>query len=170
MRAAAVDIWSQGGKDGVEAPYDRFLTADHQAVATLRPPDPAAGPDVHIVDALGFQFRGAANIIVVVGVAAVDHHVVTFEEWDEAHQCRIDHRRRHHHPGGAGLFQRLCELFERRRPDRPFLDEGLYGFRLEVINDALVAGPQRRRTMLVPMRPSPIMPNSMEFSLLLGSS
>ena len=95
------------------------------------------------MDALRFQFGGAADVIVVVGVAAVDDHVVAFEERDEGLQRRIDHGRRHHHPDGAGLFQLLREVFERRRPDRPLFDECLHGFRLEVVNDALVAGPQK---------------------------
>ncbi len=118
-----------------------FLTADHQTVAPLRPPDPAAGPNVHVVDALSFQLGGAAEVIVVVGVAAVDDHVIAFEEGDKGVQRRIDHRRRHHHPDGPGFFQLMREVFERCRPDRPLFDECLYGFRMKVVNDALVTGP-----------------------------
>ena len=138
-----LDTWGEGGEDGVEAPDDGFIAADHQAVSPLRPPDSAAGPDVHVVDALRFQLGGAADVIVVVGVAAVDDHVVAFEERDEGLQRRIDHRRRHHHPGGAGLFQLVREVFERCRPDRSLFDECLYGFRMKVVNDALVTGPQK---------------------------
>ena len=116
-----LDTWGQGGENGVEALDDGFLAADHQAVAPLRPPDPAAGPDVHIVDALGFQLGGAADVIVVIGVAAVDDHVVAFEQWDKRLQRRIDHRRRHHHPDRAGLFQLVREVLERRCPDGPSL-------------------------------------------------
>ena len=138
-----LDTRRQGGEDGVEAPDDGFLAADHQAVASLRAPDPAAGPDVHIMNALRFQFGGAADVIVVVGVAAIDDHVVAFEQRDEGLQRRIDHRRRHHHPDRARRFQLTREVFERCRPDRPFFDDCLHGFRLEVVNDALVAGPHK---------------------------
>ena len=136
-----IDTWGQRGEDRVEALDDGIFAADHQAVAALRSPDPAAGSDVHIVDAFRFQIGGAANVIVVVGVAAVDDHVVAFEERDEGLQRWIDRSRRHHHPDGARLFQFLREIFERRRPDRALFGERLHGFRLKVVNDALVAGP-----------------------------
>ncbi len=76
----------------------------------------------------------------IVGVAAVDDHVVAFEERDEGLQRRIDHGGRHHHPDGAGRFQLLGEIFERRRANRAFFGECLHGFRMDVVNDALVAG------------------------------
>jgi hypothetical protein len=34
----------------------------------------------------------------------------------------------------------MREVFERHRPNSPLFDECLYSFRLEVVNDALVAG------------------------------
>src|SRR5579872_5205045 len=67
-----LDTWGEGGEDRVKAPDNGFITADHQAVTPLRPPDPAAGPNIQVVDALRFQLGGAAEVIVVVGVAAVD--------------------------------------------------------------------------------------------------
>ena len=136
-----IDTWSKGGEEEVETPDDDFIPTNHQAVAPLRPPDSAAGPDINVVNAFRFQLGGAANVIVVVGVAAVDNYVVVFEEWAEGLQRWIDHGRRHHHPDGAWLFQLMREVFERRRSDRPLFDECLYSFRLEVVNDALVAGP-----------------------------
>ena len=138
-----LDTWGQRGENGVDAPDDRFITADHQAVPSLCPPNPAAGPHVHIVDALRFQFGSAADVIVVVGVAAVDDHVITFEKWDEGLERRIHHGGRHHHPDGAGRFQFLREVFERCCPDRSVFGERLCGFRMEVVNDALVACPQK---------------------------
>ena len=79
----------------------------------------------------------------VVGVATVDDHVVTFEKWDEGLERRVNHGGRDHHPDGARQLQFFCELFQRRRRDRPVFDERLCGFRMEVVNDALVARPQK---------------------------
>ena len=53
----------------------RFRSPDHQAVAALKAPDPAAGTGVHIGDAFGFKLAGAPDIVHVVGVAAVDDDV-----------------------------------------------------------------------------------------------
>ena len=138
-----LDTRGEGCKDRVETPDDRFVTADHQAVSTVHPPDSAAGPDVHIVNAVRSKFGGSADIIVVVGVAAVDDHVVAFEQRDKGLQRWIDRGRRHHHPDGAGLAQLMHEVFERRGPDRPLIDECLDGFRVDVVNDAPVPGLQQ---------------------------
>ena len=82
------------------------------------------------MDALRFQVGSAADVIVVVGVAAVDDHVIAFKERDEGLQRRIDSGGRHHHPDGAGRFQLLSEVFERCRPNRTFFGERLNDFRI----------------------------------------
>ncbi len=156
-----LDTRRERRKDRVETPDGRFVAANHQAVSTVHPPDPAAGPDIHVLNAACTKFGGPADVIVVVGVAAVDDHVVVFEERQEGAQRGINRHRRHHHPQGAGLTQFMHEVFERRCPDRPRLHECLDGLRMDVVNDALPSGAQQRRTMLFPIRPSPIMPNSM---------
>src|SRR5215831_5420321 len=56
----------QGGKDRVEMFDDPSFAADHHAVAAFQPPDTAAGADVDIVDALGRQLLGAANVVDVI--------------------------------------------------------------------------------------------------------
>ncbi len=91
----------------------------------------------------GLQVRSTADVIVVVRVAAVNDRVLALEKWDEGLQRRIDRSRWHHHPDGAGRFQLLRKVFERRRSDCTLFDERFYGFRMAVVNDALVAGPQK---------------------------
>jgi hypothetical protein len=66
------DAGGQGREDGVQVLNDRLFAADHQAVAALQPPNPAAGADVHVMDARGRERLGAVNVVHVVGVAAVD--------------------------------------------------------------------------------------------------
>ncbi len=135
----SLDTRSQGDEERVETSNDGFLAADHQAVAAFRSPDTAAGPDVYVVEALRFQLGGAANVVAVIGIAAVDDHVVAFEQRDKGLQRRIDHCRRRHHPDGARLLQLLGKVLERRCPDRPLLYERFHSFGLEVVNDALVS-------------------------------
>jgi hypothetical protein len=94
------------------------------------------------VNALRLQFGSAADVIVVVGVAAIDDHIVLFEERYECLQRLIDHGGRHHHPDGARRFSASSgEVFNRRCADRTVFDERLRGFRMNVVNNALVTGP-----------------------------
>ena len=43
-------------------------------------PDAAAGADVDVMDPLGGEFLGPANVVDVIGIAAVDEDVVGFEQ------------------------------------------------------------------------------------------
>jgi len=58
---------------------DRVLAADHQAIATIESGNAAAGADVHMVETLCAQGCRAAQVIMVVGIAAVDDHVALVE-------------------------------------------------------------------------------------------
>ena len=51
------------------------------------------------------------------------------------------------------------EVVEVGRPDRPLRRQRLDGRRLQVVDDALVPAAHERRTMLAPIRPSPIIPS-----------
>ena len=52
---------------------DSFVrSSDHHAITAVNTPDAAAGSDIDVVDALAFQFAGAAHVILEVGIAAVD--------------------------------------------------------------------------------------------------
>jgi hypothetical protein len=55
------------------------VAADHHAVADLQAPDAAGGPDVDVVDALRVEVAGAADVVVPVGVPAVDDGVALLE-------------------------------------------------------------------------------------------
>jgi hypothetical protein len=116
-----IDVGGKSGKDGINALDDGIIAADHQAVSSLRPPDPTAGACVHIVNAFRLKLGRAADVIVVVRVAAIDDHVVGFEERNDGLQRRIDHSGRYHHPDGAGHFQLARKIFKRIRPNAPSL-------------------------------------------------
>ena len=63
---------------------DLGLAADHLAEAALQSPYAAAGAGIDVVDALGAQRLGAAEVVDVVGVAAVDQDVARLEPAGES--------------------------------------------------------------------------------------
>ena len=67
----------------VEPLHDLGLPADHEAEAALQPEHPAARPDVDVVDVLRRELLGPGDVVAVVGVAAVDHHVTGLQQRDE---------------------------------------------------------------------------------------
>src|SRR4029077_6675077 len=67
--------WSQCFEDGIEMFDDVRFATDHLAVAALEPPDAAAGANVNVMQVLGGQFFRAADVINVVGIAAVNNYV-----------------------------------------------------------------------------------------------
>src|SRR5215471_9360342 len=69
----------QRRKNRVETLHDRPFAADHHAVAALQTPDAAAGSDIDIVDAVRSQFLGAADVVDIVGIAAIDQNVVRLQ-------------------------------------------------------------------------------------------
>src|ERR1035441_9114002 len=87
-----IDARGQCGKDRIDTLNNGIIAADHQAVASLRSPDPTAGSGVHIVNALRRQFGSAADVVVVVGVAAIDDDITLFEERDKRLQRLIDRK------------------------------------------------------------------------------
>ena len=58
--------------------------ADHLAEAALQSPDASAGADIDIVQTLSGQFLSAANVVDVVGVAAVDDDVARLRSGSKA--------------------------------------------------------------------------------------
>src|SRR5262245_22886297 len=66
---------SQLSEYRIEVLHHRRLAADHQAIASLASPDSAAGPDVDVVDALRTELLRPADVVDVVGIAAVDEDV-----------------------------------------------------------------------------------------------
>ena len=159
-------LGGQRGEDGVDALNDSFVAADHQADNLVPPPRPRRWSRHPDSECPSVWLCGPADVIVVKGVATIDDRVVPIQRRGQGIQRRIDYGGGHHQPDRAGRFQFLREVFERRSPRLFIFGECLHGFRLEVVDHALVAGPYRRRTMLVPLS-SPIIPSSMWFSFHL---
>src|SRR5579885_454232 len=70
----------QRGKDRIEMLDSALLPANHQAVAALKPPNASARPHIKIVNTLRLQRGSAANILMVVRVAAIDHYISGLKE------------------------------------------------------------------------------------------
>jgi len=74
------DARGQGTEDWIEVLHDCVLATDHMAVATFEAPDATADPDIDVVQPLCFQFPGTANVVVIVGITALDDDVLGFEQ------------------------------------------------------------------------------------------
>ena len=130
-------------EDRIESLDDRLLAADHQAVAAFESPDAAAGADVDVVDLLRGELGGAAKIVDVVRVAAVDEDIVRLEQRQQLGDHRIDDGRRNHQPNRTGFGELLDEVGERRGPQHRLLDKSLHHLRRLVEDHALMpAGDQ----------------------------
>ena len=92
------------------------VAADHHAIAPLDAPHAAAGPDVEVAYALGFEPTGTAHIILVMGVATVDQDVVAIHAGAETHHRRLSRvSGRQHHPDGTRLVELDHQIIERGR-------------------------------------------------------
>src|SRR5258705_9104292 len=77
-------------EDGVEMADGIVFAADHLAIAALESPNAAARADIHIVNAFRREFLGAANVVDVVGVAAVDDDVAGLKLRSQVVQRGVD--------------------------------------------------------------------------------
>ena len=107
------DAWRQRGEDRIEMRDDCRLAADHLAEAALESPDPAARPDVDVVDAALAERGAAPDVVGEMRVAAVDQDVVSLNMWRQPIDRLIDHRGGDHHPDRARRAQLRDELVDR---------------------------------------------------------
>ena len=117
----------------------RVVAADHQAVADLEPPDPARRPGVDVVDALVLERGVAADVVVEVGVAAVDDRVAGLEVLEQLLDLRLGRvARRDHDPDRARLLELGHQLGDREGADRALALDLLRLLGGPVVGDDLV--------------------------------
>src|SRR5215218_2173510 len=135
-----LDPGSKAGEDRVE-PLDCAIgAADHQAVAAIEAEDAAAGPAVDVVDPLLAHLLGAADVVAVVGVAAVDDRVPLLQHRGHVlNRLLGDLPRRDHHPDRARRAQLRGHLLQRGGTGRAIALQLGDGVRVEVVGDDLVA-------------------------------
>ena len=88
-------------------------SADHEAVAALRAPDAAAGAHVAVLDALFSQLFGAANVVNVIRVSAVDQDVALAQQLLEGLNLLVHHARRNHQPHRLRRLELVHKVLER---------------------------------------------------------
>ena len=114
MRSADSTPGRQRGEDRVEPLDGAVGAADHQAVAALEAEDAAAGAAVDVVDPLLADLGGAADVVAVVGVAAVDDRVAGLEHGGHVLDRLLgDLAGRDHHPDRARRAQLRGQLLQR---------------------------------------------------------
>ena len=138
MRGAVTDPGASAAKIGSRSPHDVDLAADHHAVAALESPDAAAGPNVDIMDLLGLQLGGPADVIVIVRVAAVNQDVTRLEPADKLRDRRVDDRRGTISQIARGGFSLATNSSRLAPPDGPFLDKRIRRSAMNVVNHAFL--------------------------------
>ena len=86
----------------------------------------------------GGQPLGAAEIVPIVGIAAVDEHVVAGQQRRQNVQRGVDARRRHHEPERARRSQLLHQLLERAGGSGPLSRDRLDLLRVAIESHDLV--------------------------------
>jgi hypothetical protein len=127
-------------EDRVEMIDDLLLAADHHAEAALQPPDPARGPDVDIMDALGGAIPGAMDVVTIEAVAAVDDDVARRRDAAQGLDGLLGRRAGgQHHPVDPRRFQLGGDVLQRGCRRRPVLGQGVDRATIAVEADDLMA-------------------------------
>ena len=135
------DARGQRLEDRVEVLHGLIRAAHHHAVAAGDPPHAAGGADVNVVNSLGLERRGATDVILEVGIAAVDDRVAGFHQLGEVVDGRLGGvAAGDHDPRRAGLRELRDEFLERRGADGPLGDELGDALGAAVVDDAGVTG------------------------------
>ncbi len=104
----------QRAEDRVEHRDDVLLAADHHAEATIKPPHAAGCADIDIVDAFFLQHLGAANVVFVERISAIDNDIALLERCAKRFHRFFGRRPgRQHDPRDARFFQLLGDIFQR---------------------------------------------------------
>ncbi len=86
---------------------------------------------------------GAADIVDIVGIAAIDDRIPSLERRQKLGDRLVDDRGGNHQPDRARLFQLLGQLRKRRTADGLLVDELLDGLGRHIEDHALVAARQK---------------------------
>src|SRR6185437_12533070 len=83
-----------------------FVAADHHAIAALQSPHAAAGPDIDVGEALGLERFGAADVVLIERITAIDNGIARLEKRREFSDGLLgDRAGRQHDPHSAGLLE-----------------------------------------------------------------
>src|SRR5581483_10544619 len=126
-------------EDRLEGAEHSRLGTDHQTIALLEPEHTAARTGIDVVDACRAQLLGPANIVLIVGIAAVDEDVAGGEPRPQLRNDAVNDGSGHHDPDRAWRLEGGGELRERVGGDGAIRRNCLHRFPGSVIGDAFVA-------------------------------
>src|SRR5450432_396067 len=135
----AIDVATAGRErfeNGVEVLDDGVFATNHLAVATFEPPDSPTGANVNVVDSAWGKFLRAADVVDIVGIAAIDQNVVLFELGHEAGDGGVDHGSRNHQPDGTRLLELGDKIIEGSGSGSAFARELIDGIGAAVVHHA----------------------------------
>src|SRR2546428_2126725 len=135
--------WSQRGKDWIEVFDYLLLATNHHAVPALQSPDATARSHIYIMDSLRREFLGAPDIVNVIGIAAVDQHVLCLKMGQEIGDSFVHHRRRNHQPDRPRLGELLYEVAQRGGANCLLFRQLRHRFRRHVEDHALMAAVEK---------------------------
>src|SRR6266487_3364227 len=123
--------------------HNSILTANHQTIAALEPPNTPACSAVHIMDTFLFKFSCTSNIIMVVRIATIDDHVPRSEMWDDGFQRCIHRSCWHHQPDSARRGKLADEVRQRCGSfcDGSSFEESLHSFSVTDVTDDCMTSP-----------------------------
>src|SRR5579872_3071161 len=90
------DPRSKRSEDWIEALDHILFATNHQTIPALRTPDPTAGPNINIVNALGLEFARSSNVVHVVGISSVNNGVARLQVNSKILQGLVDCCGRYH--------------------------------------------------------------------------
>ena len=92
------------------------------------------------MDAGRLKHGGAANVVFVKRIAAIDDGVARFQQFGKGKDRFLGRRAGgQHDPDSSRGAEFLHHFGERSRAGRAFLGQGVDGFRVTIINDALMS-------------------------------
>ena len=140
---SGVDAGGECREDRVESTNRLRVTADHEAEPSFESEHATAGANVDIVNALRLEGEGPVDVVLVEGVAAVDHDVARLHEASHVHDRLPGERGGHHHRYGPRRLELGDEIVQRCRCQRSVVCEVLHRVIVDVVDDALVSGPHQ---------------------------
>jgi len=127
-------------EDRLESLDDVTLTADHQAVPALEPPDATARSDVDVVNLPLSYHLHPPHVVLEEGVTPVDDRVARRHPLGQVgHDLLGSRAGRHHHPRDARRSDRTDEVVERGRAGSALAPDRLDAGRIRRVPDDLVA-------------------------------
>ena len=126
-------------ENGIEAFHHRCFPANHLAIAAFEAPHTATGAHVAIVNPFCGKLFRATDVVNVIGISSVDHHIVFLELANQIVQRGVHHRRGHHQPNRARLLQFSYKIIERQSPRCAFRGKLFHRFGAAVVHHAFVA-------------------------------